>query len=176
MLTFTINDFLLHTIYAIGALPVVHIFFAFVLPKTKTGSVPLVVSAVTAAGFWLFLAWALPPANGFVPSEFLVGLSAFLGLLLCFVWFWFLLDRGYTLNMALVLARENQVSSAEEFARIYGDGQGLEWLFRKRLDGLVMLGLIRYDEKKIELTPGLGVRVARVLRLFSKLLGIFHGG
>ena len=44
----------------------------------------------------------------------------------------------------------------EELMDNYSDGKGIEWLLKKRLDGMVNIGLITLEDNKIRLTSFYG--------------------
>ena len=52
-----------------------------------------------------------------------------------------------------------------EMTRAYAVGKGLDWMYDKRLDGMVATGLARWAGDSIQITP----KGAGLARLFSRL-------
>jgi hypothetical protein len=77
-----------------------------------------------------------------------------------------LADRGLSLRMLIdILQSPSGKANAAEVATIYGSGQGVDWMYEKRLQGLSASGLISDDGTTLELTR----KGARVADLFVAL-------
>src|SRR6266481_5397706 len=65
---------------------------------------------------------------------------------------WALLSRGYTLGLLLTLFRGEQPMSDAQLAASYRQGEGVGWIMRHRLGGLLSAGLVRRQGDGIVLT------------------------
>lgn len=80
-----------------------------------------------------------------------------------------LADRGLSLCILVDASRtRNGIVSAGTVVRDYCEGKGLQWMYAKRLDGLLRLGLLRPDGATVALTDK-GLRYANVLRRLRAL-------
>ena len=71
-----------------------------------------------------------------------------------------LADRGFSLRILIDLDELGPMS-ASAVAKAYSAGQGITWMYRKRLDGLFRQGLVHFDEGVVRLSDA-GGRTARV--------------
>ena len=79
-----------------------------------------------------------------------------------------LADRGFSLRILIDLDELGPMS-APAVAKAYGAGQGITWMFRKRLDGLLRRGLVHSREGLIQLSDT-GDFTARVFDRFRRFL------
>lgn len=139
---------------------------------------------------WIFLAciplltisWASTPADlGFLPralvtepawvdftaSMFFFGAAFFGGVLQLYN----LADRGFSLRILIDLS-ENPAAGAgiERMMAGYSAGQGISWMYRKRLDDLLAGGFVVRSGDSIALTQKGG----GFARLFSQLRGFLR--
>jgi hypothetical protein len=77
-----------------------------------------------------------------------------------------LADRGLSLRMLIDISVSRAgAMTAAEMTTAYADGKGLDWMYDKRLDGMVATGLARWVGDSIQITP----KGAGLARLFSRL-------
>jgi hypothetical protein len=77
-----------------------------------------------------------------------------------------LADRGLSLRMLIDISlSEAGTMTPLEMTRAYAAGKGLDWMYNKRLDGMVATGLARWVDDSIQITP----KGAGLARLFSRL-------
>lgn len=109
---------------------------------------------------------ARPAGSG----EWAMAVMVWITFLLLYLEIWALLSRGYTLAMLLVLLEDGAAVAAQEIARRYRGGAGLDWIMQHRAGGMRAAGLISIDnEGRVGLTS-LGVLVARLYSVTRRLL------
>jgi hypothetical protein len=91
--------------------------------------------------------------------------------LLVYLEAWALLSRGYTLSLLLALFQADRPMSDPELAASYRRGQGLGWIMRHRLGGLLSARLVRRQGDLIVLTLT-GALVGRLYRAAIAFLGL----
>jgi hypothetical protein len=79
-----------------------------------------------------------------------------------------LADRGFSLRILIDLDELGPMSAAA-VAKAYGAGQGIGWMYGKRLDGLLRQGLVRLDEDVVRLSDS-GGRTARAFDGLQRFL------
>ena len=89
---------------------------------------------------------------------------------------WSLLSRGYTLGLLVTLLRSGRPLNEAELAQAYRGGDGLVWIMRHRVSGLMGAGLIRKQDGWVTLTPRLGLLVASLYRFSVRVLGLRRTG
>lgn len=130
------------------------------------------VSVAAWAGYLLFAAGAGPVAA----SDVLLGAMAMAALSLFYLEVWALLSRGYTLALLLCLLRADGPMSAEALARVYRDGEGLGWVFRHRVSGLIGAGLVARAGGMLALKAPLGAMAAVACKACIAFLGLKRTG
>ncbi len=93
------------------------------------------------------------------------------GALLVYLEAWALLSRGYTLGLLLTLFRGAGPMTDAALAASYRQGQGLGWIMRHRLGGLISTRLVRRQGDLIVLTLP-GAIIALLYRAAIAVLGL----
>jgi hypothetical protein len=75
---------------------------------------------------------------------------------------WGLLSRGYTLGILLTLLKAGCPLNEKEISSGYRGGEGLDWIMRHRLAGLIAAGLVEHQGDQVLLTPVRGLVIARL--------------
>ena len=168
---------------AASAISVLAITMIFRLLRVTRRAVAIVtVFAITLPAF--ALVHMLTPRNlGFLPgwltepsraADLVFGLvlytAVFLGGVLQL---YNLADRGFSLRILIDLDELGPMS-VPAVAKAYGAGQGIAWMFRKRLDGLLRQGLVHSREGLIQLSDT-GDFPARVFDRFRRFLRLNDG-
>jgi hypothetical protein len=82
-----------------------------------------------------------------------------------------LAERGFSLRILIdAVALQSDMTSVEQVCRGYSAGKGIEWMYDKRIDGMLSAGLVRLEGQRLELTDR-GMRAAAVfgaLREFTR--------
>ncbi len=81
-----------------------------------------------------------------------------------------LADRGFSLRIVLDVVRSPAGLTLDEIALAYSDGQGLRWMYAKRVADLVGARLCVLDQNNLKNLP----RGTRLARLFRTLRNFFH--
>jgi hypothetical protein len=129
------------------------------------------------------LLWLATPADlGFLGASLLVQPS---GIDLALMLFFFsaaflggvlqlynLADRGFSLRILIDFVEAGGARVGVDQAAVnYGGGQGLPWMYRKRLDGLLAGGFVRRDAGAIVLLPK-GRRIADLMLALRRFLRV----
>jgi hypothetical protein len=117
------------------------------------------------------LVWGLASAARPSAAELATSLMIVGGALLIYLEAWGLLSRGYTLGLLLTLFHGARPMTEAELARSYRQGQGLGWIMRHRLGGLLSTGLVRRKDDRIVLTPA-GALIGVLYRVAVAVLGL----
>jgi hypothetical protein len=132
--------------------------------------------------FLLIAAHLLTPADlGFLPESAVAPLSfvdllfaAFLysaGYLGGILQIYNLADRGLSLRIIIDISiAPTKALTGRGVLRLYSSGQGIEWMYNKRLDGMFAAGLIQSRGEFLELTQ----RGRKIAQLFSALQSYFR--
>lgn len=84
-------------------------------------------------------------------------------------------DRGFSLRILIEIDESpTGVMTPEEITRGYSRGRGLDWVFQKRIDGLVAQGWILVQEGIVQSTDA-GRRMGAVFRWVKTFLRIDSG-
>jgi hypothetical protein len=127
-------------------------------------------SSVIVVGLWV-IALLLPGVPGSTALELATSLMILAGALLVYLEGWALLSRGYTLGLLLTLYRAARPMTDAELASSYRQGQGVGWIMRHRLGGLMSTRLVRRQGDHIVLTPT-GAVIGVLYRAAVAVLGL----
>jgi hypothetical protein len=142
------------------------------LVKLWLACVPLLLALylLTPADLWLLPAALLDDPPWFGPV-FCLGLW-FAGFFGGILQLYQLTERGMSLRMLIDIAQRGPLGlSTREMLQAYSDGQGIVWMYQKRLDGLVEGRLVRI-ENGILANEARGRRVATLYRRLRRLLRV----
>ncbi|HKF10916.1 MAG TPA: hypothetical protein VKB89_19675 [Xanthobacteraceae bacterium] len=91
--------------------------------------------------------------------------------LIIYLEIWALLSRGYTLGLLLTLFRGKAPMSDAQLAASYRQGEGVGWIMRHRLGGLLSARLVRRQGDCVVLT-GAGALIGILYRAAVATLGL----
>jgi hypothetical protein len=162
---------------AIGVLQPVYLLAATRLPGLANRySRQFLVSWLIAVALWAAALLAIPTLR---PSDIgggVIGLMILICGMLGYLEVWGLLTRGYTLGILRTLLEADQPLREDEVARRYRGGDGLDWLMRHRIDGLIAARLVVRQGPRLALTGFWGLAVARLYRAAVVILGLRRTG
>jgi len=107
---------------------------------------------LTPPDVWIFGPYLLtePPLLDLILSIFFFSAAFFGGVLQLYN----LADRGFSLRVLIDLAeRDGGSGTAEAMAAGYSAGQGIRWMYDKRMKGLTEGGFIERKDGVVSLTP-----------------------
>jgi hypothetical protein len=119
------------------------------------------VATVLIVGIWLVA--LAKTAMAATPAALLTSFMILASALLIYLEIWALLSRGYTIGLLLTLFHYQRPVTDAELATGYRHGEGLGWIMRHRIGGLISARLVRRQGDRIVLTPG-GAIVAMLYR------------
>lgn len=171
-LDFSLPPVSLYALVAGGGLPV-YLLAATRLPfTTGRNALQFLLSCLVMAVLWLCALFLWPGADTLYFGEIIVALIILAGASLFYLELWSLLSRGYTLGLLLTLLKADRPLAEDELARLYRGGEGLVWIMRHRLSGLVRAGLVKHQEDTLTLTVFPGVLVAWLYKISIATLGL----
>lgn len=141
----------LAALLAAGLFPAV-LAMASRLPSMRArNALQFSASSLIVVGLW---ALALSTIAGPAPTvtTFATSFMIMAGALLVYLEAWALLSRGYTLGLLLTLYRCKTPISDAVLAASYRHGEGVGWIMRHRLGGLISARLVRREGDLIVLT------------------------
>lgn len=138
--------------------------------------IQFLLGSVIAFGVWLLAVLVVPAFRPSGIADLAVALMALAGGMLVYLEIWGLLSRGYTLAVLLTLAQAGKPLAPEEISAGYRGGDGLEWIMRHRVAGMIAAGVVERRDTQLVLTPGRGMLVARLYRLSIAVLGLRRTG
>jgi len=150
-----------------AAVFLLHLAFSHAVTVTRKERV--LVAFVAAGGIvytLVFVALHVPLASTLpVLLDYIAGACAYSFLGLGYLEFWSLIERSFSARILVDCAQAADTGlSADDIARVYGGGQGIDWMFEKRKQGLIGSGMIA--------PLGNGYRLSGRGRFFASLL---HG-
>ena len=160
-----------------GALQPLYLFAITRLPIiADRNAIQFSLSCGATLLLWVLAILLIPDLRDSNLSELVLGLMALGGGMLVYLEAWGLMSRGYTLGILLTLHNARRPLSEAEISRLYRGGEGLEWIMRHRVGGLIAAGVVerRYDD--LVLTPRRGRAAARLYKLSISALGMRRTG
>jgi hypothetical protein len=182
-LDFAADAAVLASLLAAAIFPAVLAVLARLPGLRERNALQFLASSAIVVGFWLMALHATArPATGanlttpdLTTANLATSIMILASALLIYLEVWALLSRGYTIGLLLTLFHCKQPITDAELAARYRHGEGLGWIMRHRLGGLVSARLARRQHDLVALTPA-GVIAARLYRAAIALLGLKVAG
>ena len=147
------------------------------IPMLKgRNAVQFLASTVLALGLWALVVGLLPYSTAGRPRGLIPGLLLLGAACMVYLEIWSLLSRGFTLGLLLTLLDAGRPVDVATLARLYRGGEGISWVTRHRLEGLISLGLVRKDDNLVVLRRGPGHLVAYIYTGAIAALGLRKTG
>ncbi len=137
--------------------------------------VQFAISSALTTILWLAALIFFKPSDTVDAMRALLGLMALISGMLLYLEIWGLMSRGYTLGILLTLLEANQPLTRDEIATRYRGSDGIDWIMRHRMSGLVAAGMVELRDSRIILMPG-GLFIARLYRIAILFLGLRSSG
>jgi hypothetical protein len=151
-LDFTAGPAVVAALVAAAVLPAVLAVLAR-LPRLRDhNALQFLASSAIVIAAWV-IALQLPAMPASSAADIATSLMILAGALLVYLEAWGLLSRGYTLGILLTLFHAKQPMSDAQLAASYRQGEGVAWIMRHRLGGLMSARLVRRQGDRIVLTP-----------------------
>jgi hypothetical protein len=168
-LDFTADAAVLGALLAAGLFPVVLAVLSRLPALRDRNALQFLVCSVAVVGLWGIALHAHGgPATG---ADLATSFMILAGALLVYLEAWAILSRGYTLGLLLTLLRGKCPMTDAELAASYRQGQGLGWIMRHRLGGLLSTRIVRRQGDLVVLTF-FGLVIARLYRAAIAFLGL----
>jgi hypothetical protein len=162
---------------AIALLQPMYLFPLTRLPTLAgRNALQFLISSIAALVLWAGAIALVPSVR---PASFAEGATGVMALgagALFYLEIWGLMSRGYTLGVLLTIHGAGGALSAAEIRRRYRGGDGLDWIMRHRLGGMVAAGVLQRKEDRLTLTRGRGLLVARLYAASLTALGLKKSG
>lgn len=133
-------------------------------------------SAVGCTVLWIAVVALFPALWPRDYAEAVLSLMALVCGMLVYLEIWGLMSRGYTLGILLTLLNAGRPLTEAEIAARYRGGEGLDWIMRHRLGGMLAARVIVREDDRLVLTPVRGLLTARLYEISIKALGLNRTG
>src|SRR5262249_56295637 len=151
-LDFTAGPAVVASLIAGALLPDLLAVLARVSGLRDRNALQFFASGVLVFGGWV-VALQLPGVPASAAADLATALMILASALLIYLEAWALLSRGYTLGLLLTLFRGRRAMTDAQLAASYRQGQGVGWIMRHRLGGLVSTRLVRPRDGRAVLPP-----------------------
>jgi hypothetical protein len=175
-LEFTMPGALTAAFAASVGLPLCLLVIARLPPLAGRNAIQFLISVLIAIAAWAGALVLVPAARPAGAAEIAMGAMVIGSAVLVYLEIWSLLSRGYTLALIVAIHQSGGPLTADELARRYRGGEGLEWIMRHRLAGLEAAGLVKRTGDQLVLTQRLGRTAAWSYRIAIAVLGLWATG
>ena len=167
-LDFTAGAAVVTSLVAVALFPAVLAVLARLPRLRDRNALQFLASSVIVIAAWLIALQLMPASSA---ADIATALMILAGALLVYLEAWGLLSRGYTLGLLLTLFRAKHSMSDAQLAASYRQGQGVGWIMRHRLGGLMSARLVRRQGDRIVLTPA-GALIGMLYRAAIAIFGL----
>jgi hypothetical protein len=141
------------------------------LPRLRArNALQFLATSVTVVVLWV-IALCVPSLRASSAAELATSFMMLASALIIYLEIWALLSRGYTLGLLLTLFRGKAPMSDAQLAASYRQGEGVGWIMRHRLGGLLSAWLVRRQGDRVVLT-GAGALIGILYRAAVATLGL----
>jgi hypothetical protein len=169
-LDFTAGPAIVAALVAAALFPAVLALLAR-LPRLRArNALQFLATSVTVVVLWV-IALCVPGLRASSAAELATSFMMLASALIIYLEIWALLSRGYTLGLLLTLFRGKAPMSDAQLAASYRQGEGVGWIMRHRLGGLLSARLVRRQGDRVVLT-GAGALIGILYRAAVATLGL----
>jgi hypothetical protein len=169
-LDFTAGPAILAALVAAALFPAVLALLSR-LPRLRArNALQFLATSVTIVVLWV-IALCVPGLRASSAAELATSFMMLASALIIYLEIWALLSRGYTLGLLLTLFRGKAPMSDAQLAASYRQGEGVGWIMRHRLGGLLSARLVRRQGDRVVLT-GAGALIGILYRAAVATLGL----
>jgi hypothetical protein len=169
-LDFTVGPAILAALVAAALFPAVLALLSR-LPRLRArNALQFLATSVTIVVLWV-IALCVPGLRASSAAELATSFMMLASALIIYLEIWALLSRGYTLGLLLTLFRGKAPMSDAQLAASYRQGEGVGWIMRHRLGGLLSARLVRRQGDRVVLT-GAGALIGILYRAAVATLGL----
>jgi hypothetical protein len=169
-LDFTAGAAVLTSLIAAALFPAVLAVLSRLPGLRDRNALQFLATSVIVFGCWV-IGLLLPGVPTSTAAELATSLMILVGALLVYLEAWALLSRGYTLGLLLTLYCGRRPMTDAQLAANYRQGQGVGWIMRHRLGGLLSTRLVRRQGDCIVLTST-GAIIGILYRAAIAVLGL----
>ena len=170
LLNMNFSDFevLIVSLLLSGLMPIVHVLLIHTV-RSCNGFRSLIITLTLLASTVTFLVYG---RDSLIVWS---SISIFGFFSLGYAEFYSMLCRGFSLTVMCDLA-ERTSAQAESLYEGYAGGQGMDWFFEKRIEGLQKLHLIRRSRDSIQLSSGAARAISKISLIYKSVLRLSQGG
>jgi hypothetical protein len=141
------------------------------LPRLRArNALQFLATSVIVVVLWV-IALCVPGLRASSAAELATSFMMLGSALIIYLEIWALLSRGYTLGLLLTLFCGKAPLSDARLAASYRQGEGVGWIMRHRLGGLLSARLVRRQGDRVVLT-GAGALIGILYRAAVATLGL----
>ena len=103
------------------------------------------------------------------------ALSSSIFMCLFYMEFFSMTERGFSLRIITDIYLHSKLNP-EQLLQEYANGKGIEWMFDKRIQGIIDLGLIKEESGQIKLSSKSSFIIAYISNIYKTILKLGKGG
>jgi len=169
-LDFTAGPAIVAALIAAALFPAVLALLARLPRLHARNALQFLATSVTVVVLWV-IALCIGGLRASSAAELATSFMMLASALIIYLEIWALLSRGYTLGLLLTLFRGKAPMSDAQLAASYRQGEGVGWIMRHRLGGLLSARLVRRQGDRVVLT-GVGALIGILYRAAVATLGL----
>ena len=169
-LDFTAGAAVVSALVAAALFPAVLALLARLSRLRARNALQFLATSVIVVVLWV-IALCVPGLRASSAAELATSFMMLACALIIYLEIWALLSRGYTLGLLLTLFRGKAPMSDAQLAASYRQGEGVGWIMRHRLGGLLSARLVRRQGDRVVLT-GAGALIGILYRAAVATLGL----
>ena len=158
-----------------GSLPLMHICFLQLNPKSDIGVRIMFLCFFLYAGLWWFASLKHNSFLMLTTSQSIGGISTVVFMCLVYMEAFSMLCRGFSLRIITDIYLNGELNVDEVIAK-YGNGRGMNWMIQKRISNIEKLKMVSINDDYIKLQSTLGIWIGWIGIYFKKILKIGPGG
>ena len=158
-----------------GSLPLMHICLLQLNPKSDIGVRIMFLCFFLYVGLWWFASLIQNSFLMLTTSQSIGGISTVVFMCLVYMEAFSMLCRGFSLRIITDIYLNGELN-VDEIITKYGDGKGVDWMIRKRIDSIEKLKMVSSNENCVKLESFSGKLVGWGGIYFKKILKMGAGG
>ena len=158
-----------------ASLPIMHICLIQLIRKSDIGVRIMFLCFFLYTGLWVLVSLIHNNLVILTASQLVGGISTLVFMCLGYMEAFAMICRGFSLRIITDIYL-NEGLSLDEVITKYGDGRGMDWMIRKRIDNIEKLKMVSFNQDNIKLRSFLGRWIGWSGIYFKKILKMGKGG
>ena len=165
----------LFTLFFSVFIPIIHIALIHILRKQNIQVKLMFISFLLYVFLDFIIIYFVYIDSSNITIHLISALSSSIFMCLFYMEFFSMIARGFSMRIITDIYLHTRLNP-EQLIQEYANGKGIEWMFDKRIQGIIDLGLIKEESGQIKLSSKSSFIIAYISNIYKTILKLGKGG